>query len=183
MKLSIKTELAENKLILLFIASRMPPGIDHDEIVRLNDEGGWMLYFDMEQYLLELAGDGLLSLCGAAGQRLYAVTAEGLNVLGLLKPKIALSIRTFIDAKMAERRQSMEREQEITADYTEDSACEFPVMLRIFENRMPIMELNLTAPSAEDAGRVCRRFREEAAELYAGLIERLTRDEPPAEGN
>lgn len=177
MRTKLKTELAVNKLILLFLASRMPSGMEHDEFVRFNMEGDWMLYFDLEQYLPELTGDGLLALKEAAGQKLYAITAEGLTMLKLLKTKIPLSIRTFIDTAMTERRAELEREQEITADYMQDSACEFPVMLKIFENRQPLLELNLTAPSAEAAKLVCRRFKQDAADLYASLIERLTKDE------
>lgn len=181
MHYKIKTDLAENKLILLFLASRIPYGLEHDEIVRFNMEGDWMLYFDMEQFLLELSEDGLLMLKETAGQKLYAVTAEGLNILKLLKSKIPLSIRTAIDTMMAERRLAIQQQQEISADYMQDSACEFPVMLRIFENQQPLLELNLTAPSAEAAELVCKRFRTGAADIYASLIERLTKDQKTEE--
>ncbi len=177
MKYKLKTELAVNKLILLYLASRMPQGLGHDDFVLFNDEGDWMLYFDMEQYLLELVEGGLLSVRVQTDQKFYAVTAEGLNVLGLLKSKIPLSIRSFIGEKMAERRLDLERDQEITASYVQDSAVEFPVMLRIFENNLPLLELNLTAPSAEAAELVCRRFKRDGADIYASLIERLTQDE------
>lgn len=175
MRNAVKTNLAEGKLILLYLVSRMPAGMDHDEIVRFNAEGGWMLYFEMEQYLPELAEDGLLEAHDeGGGRRLYWATAEGLSVLGLLKANIPLHIRSAIDAQMAERRIDMESEQEITADYTQDSATEYPVVLRILENRLPIFVMNLTAPSAEAAELVCGRFREQAADIYAGFIERLT---------
>jgi hypothetical protein len=178
MQITKKTNLAESKLILLYLASRMPAGIEHDEIVRFNAEGGWMLYFEMEQYLPELAADGLLAVCqDGGGRRLYAPTAEGLSVLGLLKSDIPLPIRSGIDAQMAERRGDMEAEQEITADYAQDSATEYPVALRILENRLPIFQMNLTAPSAEAAEAVCARFREQAADIYAGLIARLTAED------
>jgi hypothetical protein len=177
MRPKVRADLAESKLILLFLASRMPAGIEHDEIVRFNMDGDWMLYFDMEQYLLELAEDGLLALNESGNGKLYAATAEGLSVLGHLKSRIPLSIRSFIDGRLAERRADIERSQEITADYVQDSACEYPVTLRVLENRSTLMELNLTAPTAEAAALVCRRFRDEAADIYASLIERLTRDE------
>ena len=83
---NVSAGLAESKIILLYLASRMPSGIEHDEIVRLNAEGNWMLYFDMEQYLLELAEDGLLALKDEGiGRRLYAATAEGLLIPLILR--------------------------------------------------------------------------------------------------
>lgn len=180
MRYKIKTELAQNKLILLFLASRMPSGMEHDEIVRFNMQSDWMLYFELEQFLLELTEDGLLSLQEGPAQKRYAATAEGLNVLGLLKAKIPLSIRSAIDAKIAERRFDMEQDQEVSASYTQDSAYEYPVVLRISENNRPLLEMNLSAPSALEAEMVCRRFRAQAADIYAELIERLTSDEPGA---
>jgi hypothetical protein len=182
MRIKPVPKLAESKLILLYLASRMPAGLEHDEFVRFNDEGGWMLYFEMEQYLPELAQDGLLEARdGGGGRRLYAATAEGLSVLGLLKADIPLHIRTSIDGQLAEQRQDMETEQDISASYTQESATEYPVILRILENRMILFEMNLTAPSAETAELVCSRFREQAADIYAGLVERLTKDEKTQE--
>lgn len=178
MRISAKAGLAESKLILLYLASRLPAGIEHDEIVRFNAEGGWMLYFEMEQYLPELVQDGLLAVQGdGGGRRLFGPTAEGLSVLGLLKADIPLPIRSSIDANLKERRHDIEADQEIAADYAQDSSTEYPVALRISENRLPIFEMNLTAPSAEAAEIVCARFRKQAADIYAGIIARLTADE------
>jgi hypothetical protein len=182
MRITAKTTLAESKLILLYLASRIPGGLEHDEIVRFNAEGGWMLYFEMEQYLPELAEDGLLAVHGeGGGRRLYAATAEGLSVLGLLKADIPVKIRTAIDTQLKERRADIEINQEIVADYIQDSAAEYPVILRIMENRLSIFEMNLTAPSAETADLICSRFREQAADIYAELIQRLTADSGPEE--
>lgn len=182
MRIKPVPKLAESKMILLYLASRMPAGLEHDEFVRFNDEGGWMLYFEMEQYLPELAGDGLLEeRDGGGGRKLYAASAEGLSVLGLLKADIPLRIRNFIDGQLAEHRQDMETEQDITASYTQESASEYPAVLRILENRMILFEMNLTAPSAEAAELVCARFREQAADIYAGLVERLTKDDESQE--
>jgi hypothetical protein len=175
---NVSSGLAESKIILLYLASRMPSGIEHDEIVRMNAEGNWMLYFDMEQYLLELVEDGLLTLKDEGiGRKLYAATAQGLHVVGLLKADIPLQVRSFIDAQLAERRQGMERAQEITAGYVQDSASEYPVALKIMENGLPLLEMNLTAPSAQSAEAVCARFQAQAADIYAELTERLTKDE------
>jgi hypothetical protein len=182
MRMTAKTTLAESKLILLYLASRIHEGMEHDEIVRFNAEGEWMLYFEMEQYLPELAEDGLLAVHDeGGGRRLYAATVEGLSVLGLLKADIPIKIRTAIDAQLAERRMDITRSQEIFADYSQESASEYPVILRILENRLSIFEMNLTAPSAETAALLCSRFREQAADIYAGLIERLTADGSPEE--
>ena len=51
MRYKLVSSIAENRLILLYLVSKLPLGMDHDQIVRFNQERDWMLYFDMEQFL------------------------------------------------------------------------------------------------------------------------------------
>ena len=177
MKYTVKPNPAVNRLILLYLVSKMPIGMEHDEIVKLNLDSNWMLYFELEQRLKELCEEALLSLKELDGRRLFNVTAEGLGIVGLLKSKIPIGIRTGIDERISERRLGMEQALEITADYSQDSGVEFPVKLKINENLQTLLEVNLTAASAADAARVCERFRVTGEDIYAQLIFNLTSDE------
>ena len=57
-----KGNLTENRLILLQLSSRFSAGIEHDEVVQLNMQYDWMMYFDLEQGLLELCEEHLMAL-------------------------------------------------------------------------------------------------------------------------
>jgi hypothetical protein len=177
MKLPIQPNPTGNRLILLYLVSKMPAGLEHDDIIKLNLDGNWMLYFDLEQHLLELCEENLLSQRELDGRKVYAATAEGLGILTHLKSTIPLWIRTSIDEKVSERRVGLERELEITTYYSQDSTVEFPVRLKINENLQTLLEINMTAASAADAARVCERFRTLGEELYVQLLAKLTSDE------
>ncbi len=177
MRYKLVTSIAENRLILLYLVSKLPLGMDHDHIVRFNQEREWMLYFDMEQFLAELKEDGLLAVRQMDDRRVYTLTVDGLNVLNLLKNRIALNVRNTIDERVAELKDELELDLEVTATYGQTAAGEYPVKLRLTEDLATLLELNLTAPSAEIAEGVCRRFRQEATVLYAQILARLTRDE------
>lgn len=181
MRYKLVSSIAENRLILLYLVSKLPLGMDHDQIVRFNQERDWMLYFDMEQFLQELTEDGLLAVRTSYDRRIFTLTVDGLNVLNLLKNRIALNVRNNIDERVAELRDELELDLEVTANYVQASAGEYPVKLRVTEDLATLMELNLTAPTAEDAARICQRFRQEATDIYATLISRLTRDETKEE--
>ncbi len=181
MKYTIKPDPAGNRLILLFLISRMGMGLEHDEIVKLNQENNWMLYFDLEQHLRDLCDEKLLAERSQDGRKLFSVTADGLGVLSLLKSRIPLPIRSSIDARIAERRVALERSFQISAEYSQDSVSEYPIRLRITENLQTLLELQLSAATAAAAEGVCRRFRERGEQLYAGLISELTRDETQIE--
>ncbi|MDD3243052.1 MAG: DUF4364 family protein [Eubacteriales bacterium] len=172
-----KGNLTENRLILLQLASRFPAGIEHDEMVQLNMQYDWMLYFDLEQGLLELCEEKLLALQELDNRRFYRATAEALNVLDLYRHRIPMSIRTAIDEFARSNSQRMERQMELFADYVCVSAIDYQVQLRINEYFRPIWSMVISAPTEEHAQRICARFKNEGPQLYAHMLAQLTRDE------
>lgn len=172
-----KGNLTENRLILLYLASRFPAGIEHDEVVKLNMQYDWMLYFDLEQFLIELCEQKLLGLHDLENRHFYRVTAEGLNLLDMYRQRIPLSIRTAIDEFVRDNTQRIERQMEIYADYTCVSDIDYEVKLRIYEYFRPIMSMTISSPSEAHAKRICQRFQREAPEIFAQVVGRLTRDD------
>jgi len=178
-----KGNLTENRLILLQLSSRFSAGIEHDEVVQLNMQYDWMMYFDLEQGLLELCEEHLMALQELDGRRFYRTTAEGLNVLEMYRHRIPMSIRTAIDEFARSNAQRMERQMELFADYDCVSAIDYQVQLRINEYFRPIFSMVISAPSEDYAKAICKRFKQCGPQLYAGVLAQLTRDEEPASPN
>lgn len=170
-----KGNLTENRLILLFLAARFARGIEHDEVAALNMRHDWMLYFDMEQMLAELCDEGLLLREVLEDKVFYAVTAAGADVLGMYYKRIPMSIRSQIDSFARENAQRMVREQEFYAEYECISASHYRAILRIYELSQPIFSLDISAPDEATARAICLRFKQEATDIYAGLVARLTK--------
>lgn len=174
MQLHRKDDLAENKLILLYALRRLGLSAGVPALSDLMAGRDWMNYFDMRQHLLELEEAGFLKTTESPER--YALTGEGLSALELYRKRIPFSIRCQIDEYAREHGEVIARETEVRADFTQDSADEFPVSLSIYENGAEIFRLRLVAPTREEARTLCDRFDAEGPRFYADLIHRLTGD-------
>ena len=67
-------------------------------------------------------------------------------------------------------------EQQIIADYSQDSENEFPVLFRINENGVTIFEARIVAAAAKDAQNLVDAFKKKASKIYAGVVRELTSD-------
>jgi hypothetical protein len=148
--------------------------VEHDEIVKLNMAQEWVLYFDLEQFLLELCEGGYVRLRPRDNLRFYQISAQGLDVLGLYYKRIPLSVRTSIDHYVAGNTQRLEHDMEVYADYTQNSAIDYPVVLKLNEYYKPLLSIHVDAADEASARHICKRFEELAPKLYAQLLSQLT---------
>lgn len=82
-------ELAENKLIILYIFDTLNFSISNDELTQIVLQNDLMDYFTMQQYLSELvASDCLQFKNECKGKKLINITQKGSEVLKLFASRI-----------------------------------------------------------------------------------------------
>jgi len=64
----------------------------------------------------------------------------------------------------------------ITADYTLDEDNGYTALLRIGEDKFPLIEIKIVAGSKEDARNICRNWTAFPQELYSEILETLVKD-------
>ena len=165
-----KNNLTENKFIILYIARKLGVKLDCDQFYILTERHGWMNYFDMRECIIDLHEGGFLS----ETEGKYSITAEGISIIDEFKKSIPLSIRTFIDGYAKENKSKILVEQQIIADYSQDSENEFPVLFRINENGVVIFEARIVAATAKDAQQLVDAFKSKASKIYANVVKELT---------
>lgn len=167
-----KNDLTENKFILLYIARKLGLKLDCDQFYVLAEKNNWMNYFDMRECIIDLHDVGFLK----EDDEKYSITADGIAVIEEFKKNIPLSIRTIIDDYAKENKSKILVEQQIIADYSQDSENEFPVLFRINENGVVIFEARILAATAKDAQSLVTAFKEKASKIYANVVKELTSD-------
>ena len=70
-------------------------------------------------------------------------------------------------------------EKHVLADWQERPDG-FVVRLRLLEQDMALLDLQLNVPTRAQAGLMCRRWPEHAGELYAHLVRALGEDDVPS---
>ena len=165
-----KNNLTENKFIILYIARKLGVKLDCDQFYILTDKHKWMNYFDMRECIIDLHDVGFLK----EDDEKYSITAEGIAVIDQFKKSIPLSIRTDIDDYAKSNKSKILVEQQIIADYSQDSENEFPVLFRINENGVVIFEARIVAATAKDAQSLVDAFKNKASKIYANVVKELT---------
>ena len=167
-----KNSLTENKFIILYIARKLGVKLDCDQFYILTEQHKWMNYFDMRECITDLFDTGLLKEEGGK----YSITADGISVIDQFKKSIPLSIRTIIDDYAKSNKSKILVEQQIIADYSQDSENEFPVLFKINENGVVIFEARIVAATAKDARNLVDAFKSKASKIYADVVRELTSD-------
>lgn len=163
-------ELAENKLLMLYILKSIKDPISNAQFTEIILENNFMNYFIFQQYLSELEESKFVEYHENNNKKLLVITEKGDSVLSLFKDRLSPSKITIINEYVKEKWESIKRELTIQADYTIASNDSFIVDLKAVESESLLMELKLTVPSKEQATSICSKWKKNPSEIYNNII-------------
>ncbi len=172
-------EIVQNKLIILYMISRLNMPVSNSHITRLVLETRLMNYFIFQQGFNELYENKLLELHtsaeGTQSPEGYILTETGNNTLQYFLNLIPPGIKKQLDKMLPAVRKEIQGEALVTADFTPESENKFTVTCRMGERDFPLMELKAAVGTKKDAREVCENWKNHSAEIYAEIIEALTK--------
>lgn len=168
-------EIAENKLILLYVIDKINMPLSNLQLTRLILEKRFMNYFLMQQYLDELCESRLILSESIEGKSVYRITEKGKKTLDYFPGLIPPGIKARIDNTVSATRNTLRNETLITADYTPESENEFIVTCKVHEDDFPLIDLSVTVGTKNDARAICESWKNHSQEIYSEIIEILTR--------
>ncbi|MGO1369182.1 MAG: DUF4364 family protein [Senegalia sp. (in: firmicutes)] len=168
-------ELAQNKLILLYIFEKIDYPITNSEITQFVLENNHMNYFLVQQYLSELVSTNFISIKTQDGNEYYNITNNGKKVLGLFEGRISINTKEIIDDKCSIKKQEKIKEKQIIGNYYKKNDVEYIVNLKVVENDNTIFTLSLNVVSNEQAKMICNNWRENPQIIYKDFIDILTK--------
>ncbi len=175
MALSSNKELAENKLILLYIISKIGMPISNLHLTKLVLENKFMNYFLLQQYLNELKESNFIKADEDESRVIYSITESGLQTLSFFHNLVPAGIKSVIDNSLSDIKRSIKNETLITADFIEERENEFLVECKINEESFPLINLKIAVGTKNDARLICNNWKENSSEIYAEIIQLLTR--------
>lgn len=164
-------ELAENKLIILFLLYQMDMSLSTAQLVDFAVEGEYMDYFSCQQYIAQLLEGGLIeSATTESNTTMYSITQEGEEVLRLFSKQIPFSKRTAICDYVSNNKKRIKREFEVVANYFYNAENDYIVKCGVYEDETALMEINLSVVSKEQAKRIKKNWKENVTELYGKIL-------------
>ena len=164
------SELAENKLLMLYVLKAINEPISNTQLTEIILENNFINYFTFQQYLSELEESKFVEYHKANDKNLLVLTKQGDTVLSLFKSRLSPSKTSLIDQYIKEKIESIKKELTIHADYTLGDNDSFIVDLKAVENQSLLMELKLSVPSKNQAVAICSKWKDNPAEIYNSII-------------
>jgi predicted transcriptional regulator len=167
------TELAENKLLLLYIFDKIKLPISNIQITQIVLENNFINYFTLHQYISELISSGFLEYTGEKSKHRLVITDRGSRVLDMFKERLPKNRIETTDAYLKRHAEKIKKEVTIAADYTIEGDNNYIVNLKATENNVILIDLKINVPSNKQARELCSRWKTNSAEIYNNIIRQL----------
>jgi len=176
MQLDLNQQVAENKLLVLYLVEKVNFELTNSQIAKLLIKIMEINYFLLQEYISQLVNDKYLECRIESNQRLYKITESGRQALSYFKTMIRASIRKQVDNAIQDNITTLRTEIQVSADYIPINEYEYTVFCRITEGSTCLIELSLYAGAKEQAKSICRNWEKNSQEIYSQIITLLNKE-------
>jgi predicted transcriptional regulator len=166
------SELAEDKLLLLYLLEKIKLPISNNQITQIILENNLMNYFTLQQYITELTSTNFIELINQEGKHRITISSEGSKVLTLFQNRVSKQRLNDIDLYLDKQIDNIKKEVTISADYTIEGN-NYIVNLKAVENNCILMDLKINVASNKQAKELCVKWKQNSSELYNQLFKVL----------
>ncbi len=178
-----KTEKTRNKIIILYIVSRIP-GITIGELTAMAIDTCYMNYFTFATAFDSLCKSRFITksirkgeeLKDAAGDPVSRcdVTGTGLEILNRLQHTIPEHIHSFLASASKIWEKTSHKNIDIRSTFDPNIYGGYDVKLSLSDGMKDLIVLRLTIPTKEMSVRICNRWKDNTQELYLEILSFLT---------
>lgn len=168
---------AHHKLLILYSLSEFKIPLTNLQLTEFIMDLHVMDYFSLQQYLVEMIERGFIEYSESKDSFYYLITDAGLNTLSFLSDRIPTETQSSLTKAIVLKRKAIYKDAEIFAEYRRINDQEFIATLRVEELGHTLLDIELNLATNRQAKDVCRRWKENAPEIYANLIRSLIPDD------
>lgn len=169
---SSTSDLAEDKLLLLYLLEKIKLPISNNQITQIILENNFINYFALQQYIAELINSNFIDCIEQDDKHRIVISPKGLKVLSLFRNRISKDKMKAIDEYLIKQLESIKKEITISADYTIEGN-NYIVNLKAIENDCILIDLKLNVASNSQAKALCSKWKQNSADIYSKLIKVL----------
>lgn len=174
--LGSNSEVAQNKIILLYIIEKLNLPVSNLQMVKIVLENRFMNYFFLQHFLNDLCENKLLEYNQDEDKTFYHLTQTGKQTLDYFLHLIPVGIKARIDNTISSIRKNIKNETLITADFTPVNENEFVVSCKVHEDNFSLIELEITVGSRNDARNICDNWKKYPQLIYQEIINCIIKD-------
>mgnify|MGYP001944046661 CR=1 FL=1 len=165
------------KLIILYMLDKVNFPLTNAQISNFILEKEYTNYFTIQQAISELSDSELIQTETIRNSTYYRINQAGEETLEFFGDKVSETIKKEIDEFLYENKYDLKDEVSTISDYYEEKKGEYIVRCQVKENRTPIIDLNISVPSEEEAATICNNWKPKSQEVYAYIMKTLLTEE------
>ncbi|MGL5380410.1 DUF4364 family protein [Clostridium sp.] len=169
-------ELAENKLLVLYVIKSLKHPITNAQLTEIILENNFINYFTLQQYVSELITSEFLKYDVINDKNLITITEKGASVLSFFADRISTMKKKIIDDYLLAMMDSIKKELTIHSDYTLGKEDTFVVNLQALESESLLIDLKVSVPSKKQAVSLCNRWKSDPSDIYTKIMNALFSD-------
>ena len=165
--------LAESKILLLYILSKVNKPISHNDLLDLVSSIVDMNYFYFQQFLLDLIEDEYVEKKTQDDREIYNITKKGSEAIDITIDIIPGILKLEVDSKFKENLDSIKDKNSVIAEYTPINDKEYSVKCKIVEDDDVIFDLQIRVGSKDQAKLIVENWKNKAVTLYPACLDLL----------
>lgn len=166
-------ELAQNKLLLLYIIRESNYGFTKDQITEFVLEKDYMNFFSIQQYLSELIDSGFIVLVENDEKQEYKLLEKGNIALDYFNSKIPNKIKENLESEFHFQKIQQKKETQVLSEHYKREDGQYVVNLKLVENDDTLFSLYLTVATIEQAEIISNAWKERTESIYSETIQLL----------
>lgn len=169
-------ELAQNKLLLLYLIKSSSFAFTNNEITEFVLEKNYMNFFLVQQYLSELVGSKFIEIVNKDSKEVYTILEKGEIALSYFEDRISPKIKEELNKEFNKIEKKNKIETQVIADYFEKKNTQYVVNLKLIENEETLFSIYLDVSTKKHAESICNRWKENPDFIYQNIINILTNE-------
>ena len=169
------TDLAENKVLILYILNLINTDIRQDDLFKIITSINNMNYFIFKQIITDLIDSKLVGIY-TKEEPVIKITSEGKNAYILTKDVLPGILKLKADNIFKSEFNSIENESSIIAEFIPKNENSYTVKCKIVENNETIFEVKSFVGSRERAKKIVDNWNKNANEIYPEILNLLLKD-------
>lgn len=166
-------ELAENKLLLLYILKKINTPVSNNKFTQIILENNLINYFILQQYIDELLTSSFIEYVNPDNNHKMAITKKGLKVLDLFENMISKDKIQIVNSYLEKQFWNIKKGLSVNANYISENNNNFMVQLNAQKGEKVLINIKLHIGSAEEASKLCKKWKNDYSELYNKIINLL----------
>lgn len=170
-------ELAENKLIIIYILKKINMPISNIQLTDIILENNFMNYFSLQQYITELMSSSFIKYIKYNNKKRITITEKGQKVFSLFGDRISNSKKEMLDEYLNAHMENIKKEITITADYTIENSNNYLVNLKACESNNTLLDIKIGVSSNKQAREICERWKKNSSIMYKKIVSSIIEEE------